>query len=220
MTELPVFYERNLPHIQPPGATLFLTYRLVDSIPAYVLREIQAEAQLAARLVAQLPDTRKSAETANRERIRLFGKWDAALDSAATGPQWLKDPQAAKTVTDSLHFLDGGTIDIDSFCIMFNHVHVIFTPRMDPKTGEYHALRKIMQSHKGYTARKCNQLLQRKGQFWQHESFDHYVRDTAELDRIRRYVILNPVRAGLVENWDEWPWTYRKFVASCFPACA
>jgi hypothetical protein len=24
------FYHRNLPHIQPPGATLFVTYRLAD----------------------------------------------------------------------------------------------------------------------------------------------------------------------------------------------
>ena len=45
-----------------------------------------------------------------------------------------------------------------------------------------------------------------QGQFWQHESYDHVVRDEAELLRIRRYVLNNPVRAGLVQQWDEWPW--------------
>ena len=26
-------YRRNLPHLQPPGATLFVTFRLAGSIP-------------------------------------------------------------------------------------------------------------------------------------------------------------------------------------------
>ena len=39
-----LFYERHLPHYQPPGATLFLTFRLADSIPPSVLLDLQTEA--------------------------------------------------------------------------------------------------------------------------------------------------------------------------------
>jgi len=37
------FYEGHLPHIQPPDATLFVTFRLADSIPKHVLRLWKAE---------------------------------------------------------------------------------------------------------------------------------------------------------------------------------
>ncbi|MEW5986568.1 MAG: hypothetical protein AB1791_08050 [Chloroflexota bacterium] len=64
---------------------------------------------------------------------------------------------------------------------------------------------------KGYTAGQANLLLERTGAFWQHESYDHYVRDAAELERIVAYVVNNPVKAGLVTDWQEWPWAYCKY---------
>ena len=66
----------------------------------------------------------------------------------------------------------------------------------------------IMQSLKGYTARKCNIALGRRGAFWQHESFDRAIRDEEEFDRTVRYVLDNPVKAGLVTTWRDWKWTY------------
>jgi hypothetical protein len=43
--------------------------------------------------------------------------------------------------------------------------------------------------------------------FWEDESFDHWVRDEAELVRIRTYIERNPVTAGLVERAEDWPWS-------------
>ena len=79
---------------------------------------------------------------------------------------------------------------------------------------EYHALSAIMQSLKGYTAFEANSLLGRRRQFWHHESYDHVVRNEQELQRIRRYVLQNPVKAGLVAHWEEWPWSYCKAFAA------
>ena len=45
------------------------------------------------------------------------------------------------------------------------------------------------------------------GSFWQAESYDHVVRN-GELERIISYVLENPVKAGLVEDWEQWPYTY------------
>jgi hypothetical protein len=39
-------YRRNLPHIQPLGATLFVTFRLAGSLPKHVLDEWQSEKQM------------------------------------------------------------------------------------------------------------------------------------------------------------------------------
>lgn len=67
-----------------------------------------------------------------------------------------------------------------------------------------------MHSLKRYTAVEANKLLGRQGQFWQHESYDHVVRDEAELNRVRDYVLKNPVKVGLVESPAEWPWSYMR----------
>lgn len=90
---------------------------------------------------------------------------------------------------------------------MPNHVHMVFTPLLRT-SDEYYSLASIMGSLKGYTAREANALLGRKGQFWQHESYDRAVRDEEECMRIIAYVIENPVKAGLVKEASEWRWTY------------
>src|SRR5262249_16235738 len=61
-----------------------------------------------------------------------------------------------------------------------------------------------LHSLKSYTANKVNQLLHRSGQFWQHESYDHWVRDDDELQRIVDYISWNPVKAQLVEQPHDW----------------
>lgn len=67
-----------------------------------------------------------------------------------------------------------------------------------------------MHSLKRNTAKRANQLLKRKGAFWEHESFDHYIRNRAEWKRIVKYVLENPVKAGIVTSWEEWPLNYLK----------
>jgi putative transposase len=43
---------------------------------------------------------------------------------------------------------------------------------------------------------------------WQARFHDHVVRDHEEPRLLAEYIVNNPVRAGLVEDWQEWPWTY------------
>jgi len=50
-------------------------------------------------------------------------------------------------------------------------------------------------------------ILERSGQFWEHESFDHVIR-LGKFDATIRYVLNNPIKAGLVKEWREWPWNY------------
>jgi REP element-mobilizing transposase RayT len=201
-----LIYRRNLPHIQPPGGTLFITFRLAGSIPADVLAMLHAEAD---RIFAELEAAPPSLERANRlylEQRRFFGKWDAFLDQG-TGPDWLRNPEIAKLVADAMHFHDGTRYELLTYCIMSNHVHVVLTPLL--KTAdEYYPLAQIMHTLKGYTAGQANRLLDRSGAFWLHESYDHWVRDTAELERIVAYVVNNPVKAGLTSDWQTWPWTF------------
>ena len=61
---------------------------------------------------------------------------------------------------------------------------------------------------KSYTANECNKILDRNGQFWQHESYDHYIRNNKELNFYVDYVLKNPVKAGLVRNPELWEGTW------------
>ena len=53
-----------------------------------------------------------------------------------------------------------------------------------------------MHSLKSFTANKANEALGARAPFWQRESYDHWVRDLDELERIVNYIKANPVRAG------------------------
>ena len=61
-----------------------------------------------------------------------------------------------------------------------------------------------MHSLKSYTAHEANKVLRRTRAFWQSESYDHWVRDEEELERIVDYICANPVQAGLVQRPQDW----------------
>jgi REP element-mobilizing transposase RayT len=116
---------------------------------------------------------------------------------------------------------------------MPNHVHTVFSPFLTEEMaiklaerqirlkkgletdaldddGIEYILASIMQSLKRHTARKCNLALNREGQFWQHESFDHVIRSQGEFERTISYILNNPVKAGLVDDPLHWQWNYRR----------
>jgi len=190
------FYQRHLPHYQPPGATLFITFRLAGSLPRAVIDELLAEQRRVDQALGQFTDAEERACRAYQEARRLFGRWDESLAANRDGPHWLAEPRIAKMVADSLHYRDGRIVQLEAFCIMPNHVHLVCTPLENPGGG-YHALTAILHSLKRYTAREANKMLTRRGTFWQQESYDHAVRDEGEFRRIVAYVLNNPVKAGL-----------------------
>jgi len=60
------------------------------------------------------------------------------------------------------------------------------------------------------SANHADKVLGRTGAFWQHENYDHFARDEKELERIIKYVLHNPVEAGLTNDWSKWKWSYCK----------
>jgi putative transposase len=180
-----MFYRRKLPHWHPgltEGAFLFVTWRLAGSVPRAMLPQ---------------PPT-----GAPRSAGRAFLVSDREVDQAAFGPVWLRDARVASMVADALLYGESGRhfYQLRAWVIMPSHVHVLLLPKT--------SLPVITRWLKGSTARKANLILGRTGEaFWQDESFDHRVRDEAELDRIVHYVESNPVSAGLVATPHEWNWS-------------
>ncbi len=118
-------------------------------------------------------------------------------------PQWLKEPAIGKVVKNTLHHFDNDRYKLICYCIMSNHVHFVIYKLKLP-------LSKIMHSIKSYSANKANKILDRSGAFWQDESFDRSIRHRGELAEIINYCLENPIKAGLVKDWKDWPHTYLK----------
>lgn len=207
MLEYRFHYRRNLPHYQPEGATIFITFRLAGSIPMPTLLRLAEEYERTMATLKRQPASAERDEQIYLEQRRAFGRWDAALDALDGGPRWLEDPRIAQLLVESLHYRHGRVYDLHAFCIMPNHGHAVFTP-LAKQDGSFYSLAAIMHSLKRYTARQANLILGRTGAFWQHENYDHVVRDLAEFQRIVAYVLNNPVKAGLVREWQDWPWSY------------
>jgi putative transposase len=172
------YYERHLPHWHPDGAWLFITWRLHGSMPLGISPRLT--------------------EAPGRQFLAL----DRLLDQAATGPTWLTDARVASAVCDVIRDADSQRqlCKLGAFVTMSNHVHVLLLP-IEP-------VAKVTCWIKGVSARTANLILNRTGEtFWQHESFDHWVRNGREYERILNYIEENPVRAGLVGCREQWAWS-------------
>jgi REP element-mobilizing transposase RayT len=94
--------------------------------------------------------------------------------------------------------------------VMPDHVHLILTPRIDESAKEIVSLVEIMRAIKGASAHMINRRLGRIGPVWQEESFDHVLRTSENLDAKIDYVLQNPVRKGLVDDWRCYRWVWQR----------
>ena len=137
---------------------------------------------------------------------RWFGRFDRCLDApAAQAPAYLTEEAALAVLHQALHHYHAhGAYALLAYCVMPNHVHLLVAlPHGAPP------LARTLQGLKAYTARHLNQLRGCSGQVWHRESYDHRVRNAAELGRVEQYILQNPVKAGLCAEWQQWAGNYR-----------
>ena len=103
-------------------------------------------------------------------------------------------PEIADAVAGALRAFDGVRYRLFAWCVMPNHVHVVFQPSQGSGLAE------ILHSWKSFTAREAQRKFGIRGAFWQREYYDHLIRDEEQFFRAVKYVAENPVRAGL-EGW-------------------
>jgi REP element-mobilizing transposase RayT len=170
-------YRRKLPHFHPNGAHLFVTWRLAGSLPV------------------SRPDVIYATPG------QAFAAEDRALANSR-GPTWLNNTRVASQVVEAIRSGESQRrfYDLWAWVVMPNHVHMLILPRV--------ALAQITHWIKGTTAREANLLLGRTGEpFWQHESYDHWVRNEKEFQRVVAYIERNPVSAGLAAAPEDWRWS-------------
>ncbi|MFM2082160.1 MAG: hypothetical protein RL380_851 [Verrucomicrobiota bacterium] len=73
------------------------------------------------------------------------------------------------------------------------------------------SLSKTIKELKRYTAREANKILHRTGAVWAEDYFDTYMRGDEHESKTRRYIENNPVKALLVREPKDWPWSSARF---------
>ena len=112
---------------------------------------------------------------------------------------------------DTLHeWKVGYDIKVYAWCLMTNHVHLVLEP---PEAVEN--LGRLMKRLAGRQTRYINRRLGRSGTLWEGRYKSSPIQTDAYLLACCRYAELNPVRAGMVDDPDSYPWSsYRSRPAS------
>lgn len=92
-------------------------------------------------------------------------------------------------------------VKILAFCLMPNHFHLVLQPIRDASLSPF--MHWWMTSH----VRRYHRYYHRHGHVWQGRFKSFPIQQDSHLLTVLRYVLLNPVRARLVKQANEWPWS-------------
>lgn len=188
------WYSRGyLPHFDDGISPQFITMRLYDSLPQNLLKKWREE----------LAKFENDGEIELRKRIEKY------LD-LGYGACFLREPKVAEMMQNALIFHHETKYKLISWVVMPNHVHFLIARF----TG--FELEKIMHSIKSYTAHEANKILNRKGNFWQHESYDRYVRNAEHFTNVIKYIEKNPVKAKLCGKKTDWKYSNAYYLKNGF----
>lgn len=86
-----------------------------------------------------------------------------------------------------------------AWVVMPDHVHWLFQLQQEKLLAE------VIKAFKARSARKINQRSGSAGSLWQKAYYDHALREEEDVREIARYMVANPLRAGLVNHIGEFP---------------
>lgn len=208
------FYKRkSLPHYNEAERFQMITYRLADSLPTSVLTEI-------ADKLKQLEHLKTPDELHQEEKKLMEEQLDRGHGSCL-----LKYPPIAKILSENFHYFDGQKYDLVAYTIMATHIHILIREHPD------HELADVVCCWKSYTAKKILLFLEslfiddsqspeksklkalshpllEERKVWQEDFWDRCIRNERHFDYAFAYILANPVKAGIVKHWQEYPFTF------------
>jgi REP element-mobilizing transposase RayT len=181
-----------IPHCDYGGLLQAVTFRLADSLPSAVVASWRRE--LERDLDGSDPVVKQAAEAVLRRKIAIY-------EDAGHGSCLLRHPAHAAIVQRSLMLHHGMRYRLIEWCVMPNHVHVMFRP------SEGFSLGKILQGWKGGSSVEINRLSQREGPLWMRDYHDRLIRVEDHFRNARSYIRQNPVKAKLCAEPEDWPFS-------------
>jgi REP element-mobilizing transposase RayT len=202
-----------MPHVEGADLIQHVSYHLADSLPKEAVEAMDQE-------LKSLPPKQRDIE--KEQRV-------AAYQDEGKGRSILRVPELAEMVQETfLHFV-GDRYHLHAWCVMPNHVHVLFQP-MNGWT-----MSTIISSWKSFTGRRISAYVKVNGmpeglsaglvatlgrgdvkatlgrgepsRVWHREYWDRYIRDHAHYTAVVNYIHQNPVKAKLVGKASDWKWS-------------
>ncbi len=104
-----------------------------------------------------------------------------------------------KVIAEMKRLHDSGVLESLAWVVMPDHMHWLF------QLGEQITLSDVLKSFKARSAISINRHLNRKGRLWQRSYYDHALRKEEDIRDVARYIVANPLRAGLVTKIGNYP---------------
>ena len=152
-----------------------------------------------------IPEIEKLRKEYYSLRKKYIKAYDDLLDAEKSPQVDLSKPGNLSVLINALRFWEGKRLQNHAFCIMPNHVHWVFQEFEKDENGDPVYLQDVLYSVKRFSASQINKLMNREGSLWQKESFDTTIRDEKHMYSAIEYTLNNPVNAGLVKDWKDWP---------------
>ena len=113
----------------------------------------------------------------------------------------LRETDAARAVARTLDIaLHGQSSTMLAWVVMPDHFHLLL------RLGSDDRLPAVMNRINSCAARAANAALSRVGRVWQGAYHDRAIRADEQLANVARYLVANPLRAGLVNRLGDYPY--------------
>lgn len=135
-----------------------------------------------------------------RHRVSLPGHYYHVTTATHARQRFFDDFCVARAATRALNSGEAlGSSDLLAWVLMPDHLHALL------RLGDDASLPALANRLKAATGRSVNRCLRRAGVVWQRSYHDHLLRDDEDLRNVARYIVMNPLRAGLVKRIAEYP---------------
>lgn len=172
----------NLPHWSQTSKLYFVTFRLHDSMPEYVMEKFRSYCAWRERMLelhGYAPEELSKYEIDKRNRMMEY------LD-AGHGECLLKKSEVREVLSHCIEKMNDQGCCVHCYVIMPNHVHIILETNGEKKASD------LIGRLKSISAHMINRLLGRKGSLWQYEIYDRLIRNAEHYWRAVRYIVRNP----------------------------
>ena len=116
-----------------------------------------------------------------------------------------RDPAVTRCIVNEIGRASG-CVDTLAWVVMPDHVHWLFA------LGEVD-LGCVVQAMKSRSTKAIHAVAGMREPVWQRGYFDHRLRSDEDLHGQARYIVANPLRAGLVETLAAYPFWWCKWIS-------
>jgi len=109
------------------------------------------------------------------------------------------DFYAARALVDEFRYLhDSGFVESLAWVVMPDHLHWLLIPHT-------RSVSSVIQQLKGRSASRVHKLQDKSGPLWQKGFHDRALRKHEDIQSVARYIVANPLRAGIVRRVGDYP---------------